>query len=224
MYIQMRIILIASLVLVGHACTQSHQVTDSKSHKDSLEIGGQYYYLDSIGADYFERVTIPAIQVKPDTGIVHIYPDSIVVKSNAKNVCFKNDTSEGESAVTYAFIAMYLNQGYVHIAGTHWEWTSDHVINIRTGSDTECWEDPVLSPGKDKFFVFSSDLVAGFMPNGIQLFTVNADTIVKVFEKEIESWGPEQAKWESDTSVLIKRLKLDDNMQSHYDYVRMVLK
>jgi hypothetical protein len=220
----MRPLLYFILILLINACTQFQNGTVTGRHKDSLQIGKQNYYFDSISEDYFSSVKEYNSQNKLDTGIVSIYSDSIIINSNSRKVCFRNDTVEGESMVTYGLVSIISDPGYVHIKGTHWEWTTDHYINIRTGMVTEFWDSPILSPNKDRLLAYSSDIDAGFMPNGIQLFKISPDTIIKLFEKEIDAWGPDKVKWESDTSVIIKRFKLDKNMQSHYDYLRLLIK
>jgi hypothetical protein len=192
-------------------------------HADSLLIGDNIVYLDSIFENDFKKIkTIK--QKYADTSIVKIFKDSIVIKTASKNVVYRNDSSDSDSMARYELISIMPDPGYVHIKGFHWEWTTDRFINLKSGTETHFWDNPVLSPDKQKVIAYSCDIEAGFMPNGIQLFKINQDTIINLFEKEIDNWGPEEVKWESDTSLVIKRLSLDKDMQPKYDYLRFIIK
>lgn len=213
-----------TLALLAASCSQNKPGIVTNLHTDSLRIGEKLFYLDSIGEKDFNRVRKIEPRGNIDTNLVKIYPDSILVKAVAKNVVYRNDTTEGESLATYEINSILTDPGYVHIKGWHWEWTTDRYINLKSGIETDFWDNPILSPDKRHVVAFSCDLEAGFMPNGIQLFQINSEHIEKVFEKEIDDWGPEKIKWESDTSLVIKRLRLDENMQPKYDYLRLLLK
>jgi len=217
------IIILLGLALFISCNDQKVEVTTSL-HADSLLIGDDLYYLDSISESDFKRIRTNNQANKVDTSLINVYKDSILIRTISKNVVYKNDSTDGESMVSYEFKSIIPELGYVHIKGLHWEWTTDWFINIKSGAETYFWDNPVLSPNKQNVITFSCDLEASFMPNGIQLYKINADTITQVFEKEIDNWGPEEVKWESDTSLVIKRLRLDKDMQPKYDYLRLKIK
>jgi hypothetical protein len=216
------IILIAFALFIS--CNDQKIKVATNLHVDSLLIGDNLYYLDSISESDFKRTKTIHQANEVDTNLIKVYKDSILVRAISKNVVYKNDSTDGESMVSYEFKSIMPEPGYVHIKGLHWEWTTDRFINIKSGAETYFWDNPVLSPNKQNLIAFSCDLEAGFMPNGIQLYKINADTITQVFEKEIDNWGPEEVKWESDTSLVIKRLRLDKDMQPKYDYLRLNIK
>lgn len=206
------------------SCNNQKDKVKTIVHVDSLLIGDDLYYLDSISESDFERIKTINHAKEIDTSLVKVYKDSIIVRTISKNVVYKNDSTFGESMVSYELKSILPEPGYVHIKGLHWEWTTDRFVNIKSGVETYFWDNPVLSPNKQNLIAFSCDIEVGFMPNGIQLYKINADTITQVFEKEIENWGPEEVKWESDTCLVIKRLRLDKDMQPKYDYLRLNLK
>ena len=219
----MKTTIILMILALFLSCKEHKVIVSTSIHTDSLLIGDALFYLDSISENEFKKIKTINQENDIDTSLVKVYPDSILIRTTIKNVVYKNDSTEGESMVSYEFRSIP-TLGYVHIAGNHWEWTTDRYINIKNGSETYFWANPVLSPNKQSLVAFSCDLEAGFMPNGIQLYTINADTITQMLEKEIDNWGPEEVKWESDTSLVIKRLRLDKDMQPKYDYLRLNIK
>lgn len=212
-----------TLALLLASCSQSKPVTETRQHTDSLRIGSQTIYIDSISANEFLRVKTPQANQNGNSDLVSVFPDSIVIKAAEKEVVYRNDTTEGDSSVSYEFAALIANPGYVHLKGSHWEWTTDRYVNLKTGVETLFWDNPTLSPNKQKLLAYSCDLEAGFMENGIQLYRIDSDTIQQVFEKELEDWGPAEMKWDSDTSLVVKRLRVDAEMNVSYDYLRLYL-
>jgi hypothetical protein len=206
------------------SCKDQNSTPSAKLHADSLQIGDNIVYLDSISENDFKKVKNMRQKDNPDTSIVKIFKDSILIRTASKNLVFRNDSSDSDSMATYEFKSIMPDPGYVHIKGFHWEWTTDRFINLKSSVETHFWDNPVLSPDKQKVVAYSCDIEAGFMPNGIQLFKINQDTIINLFEKEIDNWGPEEVKWGSDTSLVIKRLSLDKDMQPKYDYLRFSIK
>lgn len=220
----MRTFIYFTTILLMIACSSSKTDVFTNQHSDSLIIGDKIFYLDSISESDYKKCKYKMLIKEPDTNLIVINPDSIIIKSEAKNVILKNDSTHGESMVTFEFKAIIPQPGYVHIKGFHWEWTTDRYINLKTGFETYFWDNPILSPKKNLVVAYSSDLVAGFMPNGLQLYKITQDTIIKIFEKEITEWGPHEVKWESDSSITIKRVKLDKEYNPSYDYLRMIIK
>jgi hypothetical protein len=204
------------------SCNQTRtSVSDNVYHKDSLIVDGKKYYLDSISESLYNQVKNEISTDNPDTNLLIVNSDSIIIKANNKTIVFKNDSTDGDNMAFYEFKSYIPEPGYIYIEGSHWEWTSDCYVNIKNGSETNFWNNPTMSPNKKMIIAYSYDLVAGFMPNGIQLYRIDSDTIIQIFETEITNWGPDEIKWESDTSIVIKRAKLDEKYKEHYDYLRM---
>jgi hypothetical protein len=63
---------------------------------------------------------------------------------------------------------------------------------------------PYISRQKDKFLSINVDLEAAYSFNGLELYTVTRDSVVKVFTKET-SWGPLSIKWINENQFLVKR-------------------
>jgi len=195
-------------------------VNQSVQPSDTLMIDGKMFNLIPIDESYFKSIRNKPEKIKPNESVV-INSDSIIIKCNEKEVVLKNDTTDGDSMVTYEYRTILPEIGYVHIKALCWEWTEDILINLKNGKQFTFWLDPIVSPNNKLIVSSCFDLEAQFMPNGIQLFKIQGDSIVKIFDKEISDWGPEEVKWESDTSIVIKRAIPDNNMNYRYDFVRM---
>lgn len=213
------------LLVLIISCNNERKNPQSDNCSDTLMINNKMYCFDSISESYYNSINfkfpLKLDTVSIDTSVVKVMSYGIQIKTNAKEVFLQNDTSDNDSRVIYSYIKTIANIGFVHIKGVFWEWTTDYLINLKTGENTVMWEQPILSPNKKLIISCSADLVATMMPNGIQLFKIDNGVIQKVFEKEIVKWGPSETKWESDSTILIKRLKVDDKYNESYDYVRM---
>jgi len=189
---------------------------------DTLLIDGNSYFLNPIDESWFKSIKHKPEKATPDEAII-ISPDSIIIKCIANQVVLKNDTSDGDSMVRYEYLATLPEIGYVHVKAWCWEWTEDFFVNLKNGRQFYFWSDPIVSPNNKLIVSYCMDMDAQFMPNGLQLFKIEGDSIVKIFERKISDWGPEEVKWESDSSIVIKRGIPDDNMNYVLDFVRMSL-
>jgi len=210
------------------ACNADQTGSATGTCYDTLQITNKTICLDSISASDFNKNSfkfpLRNDTAKMDSSRVQVSSDGILIKTKAKDVFFKNDTSDGDSRVIYYYIKTLLSLGYVHVQGVYYEWTRDFLINLETGQQTEFWENPIFSPDRKWIYSCSADLESGEMPNGIQLYSNIEGEINKVFEREITNWEPYEVKWEADTALLIKRRKVDQDYNSKFDYVRMPIK
>jgi hypothetical protein len=205
-----------------------HPKSDNKviGNRDSLMINDKAYFLDSITESYYNSVTDKGEIKSIDTSIIKIYPDSITIKTSEKLVVLKNDTSVSESFKKYRYEGTFSGIGFVHIHGDFWESSGDLLISLKNGTINFFWGRPKLSPDQSMIISYNVDLGPRYMSNGIQLFKVENGPIKNVFETEIENWGPKEIKWESDSTILIKRVKVDftNEYKEFFDYRRMKIK
>ena len=216
-----------ALTLLACACSRQSEKT-SGTGTDTLVINNKVYYLDSIPESVYNSVAyvFPAGSdtVARDTSVVSISIGRLVVKSAHKPVVFRNDTSDTDTTARYEYKHTYGQLGFVHIQGLFYEWSSEFLINLKSGTKSEFWQAPLFSPGHKLVLSYSADLEGEMMANGIQLYKLENGEIVKVFERELDKWEPEEIRWESDTSIVIRRAKLDSLDNKHIDFVRMKLK
>lgn len=224
----MRYFLFLGVILFICSC-KPDAVELSSNPYDSLVTGKKVYYLDSVTESDFisakyvfplanDTVSIDTTRIKESLEGIKIF------LQNNDSVVLKNDTSDGENYVTYHYKKTLSEINFVHIQGTYYEWTSDFLINLKDGRKTRMWEYPIFSPNRKLFICYSSDLESGEMVNGIQLFSLKDGMIQNVFEKELIDWAPNEIKWSSDSTLLIRRERYDENHNSVMDYVRMKIK
>ncbi len=220
------ILLIATLALL-YSCNP-RQSRLSETCVDSLVMEDRTYYLDSITEKVYNAVkyTFPlASDTTPfDPAVVIMNRDSITIQVQDRQVVFNNDSSDNDSYANYRYIKTLGNLGYVHIEGDFYEWSYDYLVNLNDGTQQEFWEEPLFSPDRKSIISYSSCLDTEEMPNGIQYFKLDGNGINMIFEINIPDWEPSEIKWESDTSIVIKRAKLDKNAKRHFDYLRMKFK
>jgi len=227
----MKRIYLMILVALTVSCNQktgSNKI--SKESRDTLIINNKTYYLDSISEQEFNSVSYQfpseTDTIALDTSLINIAKDSIIIKTKNKIVTLKNDTTMNDTYAKYKYLKTYNNIGFVHLKGSFWEWTEDILVNLSDGEITSLVSNPIISPDKKLLISYNVDLIAQFMMNGIELYNIENGRLEKVFIKEISSWGPEEIKWESNKSIVIKRKKVDfasQNFTEHFDFRRMII-
>jgi hypothetical protein len=223
----MRHILTLAIIILAFGCNSKKEDSkQSDSHPiDSLTIENRTVYLDSITLSEFETTHSDGIKnidsLSIDTTKIIVKHDTILIlPKTGKKVVFANDTIEGENMVTYKYLKTIKLCNIVEIEATYWEWSRIFLVSLNTGKQTELWDFPNFSPNKKYIISSSGGLESGEMPNGFQLYKIENNDIKLVFEKEIDNWIPDEIKWKSDSTILIKRAKLDKNDNRTYDYLK----
>jgi hypothetical protein len=210
------------------SCNQKN-ISDKIENRDTILINNKMFFLDSISESEFKNMSLDFPKQNDtlpiDTTIVKINKDFIKVLTQTGSIDFKIDTSLTDNYAKYIYKGIWKEVNIVHIAGGFMESSADFLISLKNGQKTMLWGNPKLSPDKTKVLSYSYDLQAGFINNGIQMYNFGINgQLNKIYECEIKNWGPVEIKWESDTSILIKRAKLDNEMQEHFDFKRMIIK
>jgi hypothetical protein len=224
-----KVYLLLVITFLIFSCKQSDSSKKSLNcNGDTLLINGNLYCLDSISESEYKSISY-RFPTKSDTAtinksVITITNDFIRIKTGINTVEFKNDTSSGESFSRYSYVKTLINVGFVLISRKLLESTVEILVNLKNGKKTTLWGKPRFSPNNKMIISYNVDLVAGFSHNGFQLFEINNGDIKQVFEREILDWGTEEIKWDSDTSIVIKRIKLDSEHEEYFDYRRMIIK
>ena len=85
-----------------------------------------------------------------------------------------------------------------------WEGWMVALIDQRSGRVKYVWGQPFVSPDGHHVLTTSADLEAGYDANGVQLFRVQADSLLKLGEREFKDKGPEAARWLNDHAVVLQ--------------------
>ncbi|WP_243349475.1 hypothetical protein [Parabacteroides sp. FAFU027] len=229
----MKILFIPTLLIIlTTACNHKKAdlpKADVRPPFDTLMINGKVYALDSISENYYNSVhyKYPSDQdtIPLDTNRIKQTKEGIKIHLQNNQIIFlKNDSTEQHSPFYHEYIKTLSHIPYVHVNAQYSEYSYELFINLKNGTKMELWEPPLFSPSKKYFVCASSDLIACFEENGIQLYKEKNGGFDKVFEKEILDWGPDEVKWENDSCLVIKRAKVDKTENLQFDYVRLRLK
>ena len=220
-----RILISIFIVLLFVCCTKRENSKQPNStHFDSLTIENETFYFDSITRFEYEKLKYDGLKnidtLIIDTTRIKIKKDTIsIFPLNGKTVTFINDTVESEDMVKYKYLKTIKSCNSILIVASYWESYSYYLVNILNGQNTKLWDLPNFSPN-NKFIISSSAyLDYADMPNGFQLFKVETDGIKLIFDKGLDDWEANEIKWKSDSTIYIKRAKLDKGGDRIYDYL-----
>ncbi len=154
---------------------------------------------------------------------------SVLVLNCGKHetMSFKNDTTEGyDTYADYTYRGKIAEINQFLILGAFMESFSYWLINPVSGDTTHLCGEPVFSPDKKYFICGNTDLIAGFVLNGFDMYEVNNKQIKAVGQQYIDKWGPEKIKWLDNASLLVQRNILDTTISTmiRTDYVKMNMK
>jgi len=124
-------------------------------------------------------------------------------------LCDNLNDDFSDEYIDYHFLGHWDSLKYAIFESGIYEELIYFIYNIENGNKTFLWNIPVLSPDKKFVLTSSFDLVAGFQPNGIQMFEIIEKKIEKEFEIEFELWGPDSCYWINENEVVFKRIILD---------------
>ncbi|QNR23658.1 hypothetical protein [Croceimicrobium hydrocarbonivorans] len=140
-------------------------------------------------------------------------------KQNA-SLSFKDkisDTLETENIV-YQYIGQFPDIGFYLVRASFWEHDECYLINKETGHLTSLWTKPSLSPQAKYLADLSLAYGLEGLPNGIQLWSLarssanpqDTVSIRKFLEIDQKSWVPESFVWQSDSTLILKVLSVND--------------
>jgi hypothetical protein len=141
-------------------------------------------------------------------------PDSTtlcIVTDAGDTVIFRN-SEDVESALDYADYRAVdynrdLNYWVVEMGG--YEWIEWRVVDGETGAVDTTISIPVPSPDGSWLLCFKEDITAGFLLNGIQIWGRGPDGLVLEFEDVDVPWGPVEARWQDDSTVVFQKMTYD---------------
>jgi hypothetical protein len=158
---------------------------------------GNYFYLTDS--------TLVLKLANGDTMNFHIYVDKI--------------DRENFEFVGYIFEHYFDKIDYYLLFIEYYEGCNWMLVNRKNGFKKLIHGLPYISKDRKKIIAIGSDLDAGYSFNGIELYTVLADSLRTEFSKETD-WGPIDVKWINENEFLLKRehFSIDDKI---FDYKRV---
>ncbi|MES2733277.1 MAG: hypothetical protein V4714_16130 [Bacteroidota bacterium] len=124
-------------------------------------------------------------------------------------LCDKSGKQAVDDYTGYKLIYYHSPVHFYQFSVSYYEEGENMLVNAETGEEFNVWNYAYLSPDHQRFIVCSYDLDAGFSPNGIQMWKVSGDKLVKEFELELPDWGPADPVWVNGKEVYFKRIVPD---------------
>lgn len=83
------------------------------------------------------------------------------------------------------------------------------VVSGADGSSQQTIAAPVPSPDGTRLLCANEDIMAGFTDNGIQVWRLSPEGFVLEFEDISLRWGPRNAMWEDDSTIVFEKYEFD---------------
>lgn len=133
----------------------------------------------------------------------------------------------------YKYFGEFENIGLYIIEANYWEHFEYYLINQKTGKQTVIWNYPYISP--NNLYIANLSMPYGLegVPNGIQIWKIDKNSynnvdLIKYFEIDQQIWAAEDFVWESDNSIILKVVYLNENNQktesqnlNSYSYLKL---
>jgi hypothetical protein len=125
-------------------------------------------------------------------------------------VVLEDDCSAGESSIRYFFASYSADIGYFHVKASLYEGRAFLLVNDKSGEITWLKAPPVISSDKKRFVTMSMDLEAGYHPNEIKVWRLEASGPELEYSANFgEKWGPSDPVWKDGDTIAFQKNILD---------------
>ncbi len=202
LYNEMRtIILFAVCFLTSQACSSyGGKSPGSKDNSVNNPVdSSKNYTVTTIKKEDFDNYSKEkALGCLTDTSIIKKQGDSLAfIADNGKKVVLKDSLWDSFDTEKRKFnYEGYLaeSNGYIVMA-KYYESSEVLLINKSDGNITKLWDIPKLSPDKKYIVCRAGFLGYDIMPNGLQLWKIDKNSIVHLFDIEPKTWEPHDVRW-----------------------------
>ena len=117
---------------------------------------------------------------------------------------FLDDTTEGDRYVRRSYEGGVSGTDFVAVRETYYEGWRYLLVHAATGRVTALPDAPIVSPDGRRLLVASGDLEAGYVPNVLQVWRIERDTMTAELEIETaafavgQGWAASSPRWISD--------------------------
>lgn len=217
----------------GHKLAVISKPSAHEQPLDTLQIGSKTFLMYAIPDSPFDPE--PAIesdsaevnlQTNKDEHVKRKGKELIITPDKGKQVVMTNKPDvdkDGENYTIYTYMG-YLPDVKQHSINTTYYESMDFLLVSQTNGETiSTWGPPVISPDKKYLICASYDLEAGFLPNGLQLYSCLNGKITPEGELSLEMWGPGQIKWQDNKTLIAEYITLDSAMAKVIKPVKLVM-
>lgn len=136
-------------------------------------------------------------------------PNALCITLAKSTLTLEDRKLDADQSIQYHYIA-FLPELKLHIVhAQHWEGSQFLAIHHETGRSADIIGYPVASPDRQRFAAVSMDLLAGFSPNGVELWRIEGGRLHREARFDTD-WGPANAKWRSADSLVVDKFCEND--------------
>lgn len=137
-------------------------------------------------------------------------PDSMtlcIVTTNGDTLVFADTPYELRTDYfdVYSVISYLQEQNYWAVQIDGYEWMEWQLVNGANGRIERTISEPTPSPDGTRFLCSMGDQVACFMENGIQIWRIDADSLILEFSDLDVAWEPSKREWLSDSVIVFEK-------------------
>lgn len=104
-------------------------------------------------------------------------------------------TGDAADVIYYSYQDYWRDPGWYVVQVQYYEGSEYLLVDDRTGAETRIPNWPLRSPDGRRFAVLSLDLLAGYGPNTLQIWSVDEGEPTLEWETEPRQWGPTAGRW-----------------------------
>lgn len=130
-----------------------------------------------------------------------------------------NNSIESDNFTEYHLVHTFPDINYYLIRVNLYEAFTYLMINANSGKETYMCGIPTLNPNKTKLVSGCFDLEAGFVFNGLQMFTISKDSLQQNWSRELTNWGANNLAWINNNNFVAEKIELDSGMNRKPSYI-----
>lgn len=163
-----------------------------------------------------ENIKIEQIYKNKEKELLKKYPDVLLRKDdstieikliNGDTIIIRDKKLEDDLTLSHIFVDyLELTFGAV-IDAAYYEGEYWLHISRKTGKIDTLFSEPIFNPSQNMLLCASRDIEAGFLANGIQIWSIKEGELKLLYKLE-EAWGPDSVKWITDSLITFYRVKL----------------
>ncbi len=234
-YMNNCLVLLLLPVLMGscvHQNADDNSIPVQSGHLplDTVVIGKHTLLVYAIDKAVFDRYparpsdTSEAHLLSRENNRVKRKGDTLIFNAaNGRRVLLIDQHSE-ETTADYTFDGSFPAIQYWGTSVAYDESGDYILISQQTGDTVHCWGPPAVAPDKKHIICGSMDLMAGFVDNGFQLFSLQNGKLKLDGQTALEGWGPGDIKWIDKHTILVEYIYLEEHSNTASKYVQMRLK
>jgi hypothetical protein len=119
-----------------------------------------------------------------------------LVLAGGDTVRFVDRPGHDAQVVYHSYQGRWTDAGLLLVQRQFYEGSEFLLVDDSTGARTRIPDWPVRSPDGRHFAVLSLDLVAGYGPNTLQVWSLEDGAPRRVWETEPSQWGPREGRWQ----------------------------